>query len=72
MTADKTATPPEGWSQMDSGDWMLNRTGERLGTVVFQDAPTGRVWYSVSTAKSHGPEAGTLTECKRRIEALWR
>lgn len=64
------------WSQAPSGDWAyVQGEGEdavRLGTVVFQDLNGQKTWYSVSALKSHGPEEGRLTECKRRVEALWR
>lgn len=63
------------WRRMDTGDWAyetgLGEDAVRLGTVVFQDLHGRRTWYSVSTAQAHGPEAGSLTVCKRRIEALW-
>lgn len=64
------------WEKLPSGDWAyVAGMGEdvvRLGTVVFQDLHGQRSWYSVSATKSHGPDEGGLTECKRRIEALWR
>ncbi|NBB65072.1 hypothetical protein GVN18_38090 [Pseudomonas sp. ODNR1LW] len=70
-----TATDKPRWRQMDTGDWAYERgEGEdavRLGTVVFQDLGGRRIWYSVSTLQSHGPDEGSLTECKRRIERLW-
>jgi len=60
---------------MDSGDWAYERgEGEdvvRLGTVVFQNLGGDRQWFSVSRLAKHGPEAGTLTACKRRVEGLW-
>lgn len=64
------------WRQLDSGDWAYE-TGEgdaveRIGSVVFQDLDGRRTWYSVSAKMGHDPSAGGLTECKRRIEALWR
>lgn len=63
------------WRQMDTGDWAYETGGGddavRLGTVVFQDLGGVRTWYSVSAAASHGPDEGSLTVCKRRIEGLW-
>ena len=71
MTTAPPDQTPEGWSQKDTGDWTLYRAGKTLGTVVSQDVRGRRTWYSVSAAAGHGPEAGGLTVCKRRIEALW-
>ena len=65
-------TEKPAWRKMPTGDWAYERGEERLGTVVFQDLNGARSWYSVSAAKSHGPEDGALTACKRRIEGLWR
>ncbi len=70
-----SANDKPAWRQMPSGDWAYERQdgggAVRLGSVVYQDMPGGRVWYSVSCAKEHGPEEGGLSECKRRLEALW-
>lgn len=64
------------WRKMPSGDWAYERgAGEdvvRLGSVIYQDMGGQRSWWSVSASASHGPEAGSLTECKRRVEALWK
>lgn len=70
-----TAPDQSRWRRMDTGDWAyetgLGEEAVRLGTVVFQNLDGRRIWYSVSTAQAHGPEAGSLTDCKRRIERLW-
>lgn len=60
------------WVQLPSGDWSFRADGEQRGLVTYQDTPKGRVWASVSVVLGHGPEGGKLTECKRRLETLWR
>lgn len=70
-----TADKPR-WCKLASGDWRYERGPEDdievLGVVVFQDLDGQRTWYSVSQLAKHGPEAGALSACKRRIERLWK
>lgn len=70
-----TADKPR-WRQLESGDWRYEcgagEDVEVLGVVAFQDLGGQRTWYSVSRLADHGPEAGGLSACKRRVEALWK
>lgn len=60
------------WVEQASGDWnLVDAEGQLIGAVIYQDLDGKRVWYSVSRRLEHDPEEGKLTECKRRLEALW-
>lgn len=59
------------WIEEPAGDWKAMAGDTLIGKAVYQDLDGERAWYSVSTRFDHGPEAGSLNDCKRRIEALW-
>lgn len=73
MELPEQTLPVEGWRQGVLEDWQLfDDRSELIGSVVWQKLDGDRVWYSVSERLRHGPIAGELTECKRRLEKLWR
>lgn len=73
MELPEQTKPGEGWHKSPLEDWrLIDDRGELIGSVVHQTLNGKRLWYSVSERLRHGPNEGSLTECKRRIEKLWR